>query len=188
MGKNSTINERELLKKFNNRDAVAIGDIYSMLNMELNTYAAVLYRDFHIHAEDVVHDAFINLWTNNEKFTSLKGVKSYLIVSIKNGFKNYIAHNVHVDKYKSRIISENSYDINYIESELICSSDEILSLLPEKYAKVLRLYIDGWKSGEIATELGYSEQTVYNIKNKSINILRKKNINLSLIFTLLKGL
>lgn len=166
------INDEELLKKFNDRDPIAFGQIYKILYKELNAYAAILYREEKENSQDYVHDAFLNLWLSKMNFTQLEGIKAYIYVSIKNRYKNFIIHSQYVEEYTRHV--ENNYDINVIESEVYSLVDQSMKVLPQKYAKVLKMYIDGWKSGEIANEFGETEQNIYNIKHKALKLLKKK--------------
>ena len=50
---------------------------------------------------------------------------------------------------------------------------ESLKFLPVDYATVIRMYLEGWKTEEIATKLGLTLQTVYNKRQEAIVILRK---------------
>lgn len=164
----------ELLNRFNKRESCAFGKVYSLYYREVNLYAASLYRHSDIQPEDVVHDIFVTLWSSNTKFSSLDKIKAYVYVSIKNGFTNFIHHHIHVEKYQKYLSEEHLFVTDIIECELYSFVHEACQLLPELYAKVLRMYIDGWKSGEIAEELGRTEQNIYNIKNSLINILKSK--------------
>lgn len=48
-----------------------------------------------------------------------------------------------------------------------------LQLLPDDYATVIRMYLEGWKPEEIAAKLGLALQTVYNKRREAIVLLRK---------------
>lgn len=172
----------ELLNQFNKRERSAFGKVYSIYYREVNLYAASLYRNSDIQSEDVVHDIFVNIWSSDIKFTSLDRIKAYVYVAIKNGFKNFILHHVHVEKYQKYLCNEHIFVTNAIECELYSFVNEACQLLPELYAKVLRMYIDGWKSGEIAKELGRTEQNIYNMKNTLIGILKTKMTKDKILF------
>lgn len=174
MDKKNRLEEIDLLKRFNNRESIAFGEVYSLFYRELSVYVASLYRDVTMPPEDVVHDVFINLWLSSMKFEQLINLKAYIYVSIKNGFKNYLAHTTHVVKYTKQMSVDEDFGIDVMESELYSFVDESLKILPKSYAVVIDLYLKGWKLGEIAETLTKSEQYVYNTKNKAIAILRKK--------------
>lgn len=183
---NSIENELELLKKFNNRESLAFGEVYLLYHKELNLYTSSLYRGTTIASEDVIHDIFINIWQSDIKFEKLINIKAYMYISIKNGFKNHIAHNTHVSTYKKHIETESNFLIDMTEAELYSFIRETLDDLPIKYKEVLMLYIKGWRSGEIALHLGRTKQNVYNIKNEGIKILKKRSDKYLIILMLLK--
>lgn len=179
---NKTMNNHDLLARFNRRDSVAFGDVYSLFHRELNLYATSLYRDVEIQSEDIVHDIFMNLWLSKITFEELQNIKAYVYISIKNGFKNYLAHNNHKLKYRNHVEVENDFFVDMVECEIYSFVEDTLKSLPETYSKVIELYIKGWKPGEIAAELHKTEHHIYNIKNEAINLLRKKITKDKLLF------
>lgn len=168
------LEEIDLLKRFNHRESIAFGEVYSLFYRELSVYAASLYRDAIMQPEDVVHDVFIHLWLSSMKFEQVINIKAYIYVSIKNGFKNYLAHHTHVVKYTKQVSIDEDFGIDVMESEFYSLIDESIKVLPKSYAEVIDLYLKDWKLGEIAEKLKKSDQYVYNTKNKAISILRKK--------------
>lgn len=166
--------DNELLNLFNNRDVIALGEVYNLFYLDLNSYTAITYHGLNITEEDIVHDIFVKVWSSDLHFDSLGGIKAYMITSIKNSYKNFVKHQTHIDKYIEAVNHTEDIDINYIESELYSRRKEILDSLPRSLVKVMELYLNGYKSAEIAKMLNYSEQTVYNIKNKAIHHLRKR--------------
>lgn len=164
-----------LVQKFNTRDSIAFSDIYTTLHRELYTYASLLYNKSNVIAEDVIQDIFMNVWSADVSFNSISNIKSYLYTSIKNSFRNHLSHKNYVDSYNDYLTSHDAgADINIVEMELYSLVDEALKILPGSYAEVLRLYLDGYKSGEIAKILNRREENVYNIKHKAISLLIKK--------------
>lgn len=166
--------EKCLLDLFNKRDSVAFGDVYSIFYREFYLYLKMLYRDTEVVADDVIHDIFVNIWLSKTVFESVFHIKSYIYLSIKNNFRNYLAHGKHKITYGERIKEDHDYDFDIVESELYSVVDEALRFLPETYAQILKMYLDGWKSGEIAAKIGRTEQYVYNMKYDAINLLKKK--------------
>lgn len=172
MNLNEIDDEKRLLELFNRRDSSAFGDVYTTFYREFYLYVRMLYRDTEIVADDVIHDVFINIWLSKTVFESFFHIKSYIYLSIKNNFRNYLSHGKHKITYSESV--KMSYDLDLVESELYSLVDEALQLLPETYAQILKMYLDGWKSGEIAATLGRTEQYVYNIKYDAIHLLKKK--------------
>lgn len=164
--------EKRLLEMFNKRESIAFGDIYTSFYREFYLYVRMLYRDTEVSSDDVIHDIFVNMWLSKTIFESVFHIKSYVYLSIKNNFRNYLAHGKHRATYRENV--REYYDLDIVESELYSLVDEALQFLPETYAQILKMYLDGWKSGEIAAKLGRTEQYVYNIKYDAILLLKKK--------------
>lgn len=175
-----------LLKKFNNRDEYAFGEVYSMFYHDIVLYASMLYRTEIVHPADVVQDIFVKLWQSpNIQFDALYKVKSYVYTAVKNDFRDFISHNKHIEKYRNMISLEDNFQIDIIENEAYSMIERSLNVLPEECAKIMKMFLDGWKPGEIAEQLGCSQQTVYNQKYEAIQILRKKMNNNKLLFMML---
>lgn len=176
-----------LLRKFNNRDEYAFGEVYSMFYHDIVLYASMLYRTEVVHPADVVQDIFVKLWQSpNIHFDALYKVKSYVYIAVKNDFRDFISHNKHIEKYRAMISLEENFQIDIIENETYSMIERSLNVLPEECFKIMKMFLDGWKPGEIAEQLGCSQQTVYNHKYEAIQILRKKfNNNNKLLFTML---
>lgn len=174
-----------LLKQFNERDEVAFTHVYTMHRKELNIYASSLFGWTNMVSEDIVEDIFINLWMSKNRFENLDSIKAYLYVSIKNSFIKHYQHKKHVITHQNYVEKENDFVVDIIETKIYSLVDETLKLLPQAYAEVMSLYLDGWKTGEIAASIGRPEQSVYNMKHEAIKILRKKLSNDKLLIMIL---
>lgn len=171
----NSVKEKLLLKEFNNRKSDAFGEIYNQYYIDFHLYASKLYTNTPILAEDVIHDVFISIWQNqNIVFTELLSLKAYIIISIKNKFKSHINHVKYERGYEKHLTFENNFTIDIIENNIYSNVEQMLNLLPNDCAKIIKLYLDGWKPDEIAQKLGKSPQTVYNKKQEAISILRQK--------------
>ncbi len=168
------IRQDRLINGFNNKKVAAFTEVYTLMHRELKLYANSLYRDIDIECEDIVHDVFVNLWESKKQFNSLKGLKSYIYLSIKNGFLNYIERERVADKYSKTLSLIDNSSIDIIDSELFSLVDYSLGLLPEKYATILKLFLEGYSSAEISQKLDKPIQTVYNSKNEALKILQNK--------------
>lgn len=167
-----TYNYSALLKKFNNRDNNAFGEIYTLLYNELYHFTSRLYRNTEIVAGDVMHDTFVYIWEHStQRFDGIENLKAYLYISIKNRFRNYLVHQKSVDKFQCET---KNFVSDVVESETLSIINQAINLLPSECAKVFRLHIDGWQVKDIAEKLGKSESTVYAQKQEAISILKKK--------------
>lgn len=188
MNKPSEIfDEEALLEQFNNRNSHAFSSIYSHYYHDFHYYTSYLYDGTTVESEDIIHDIFLELWQNKQiRFDRLIKIKGYVIIAIKNGFKNYKNHSKYQKIYRDSIVSENDFGVEVFECEFYSMLDEALSLLPSECAKVFKLYIEGYKPDEIAHILDKKIQNVYNTKQDAIATLRcKLSHRKSLLFILL---
>lgn len=179
--------ENILLKKFNNRDDVAFGEIYHLFYNELYYFTAGLYRDSAISPKDVLQDVFIKiLESKSPEFDSIRSLKGYLYTCIKNKFRNYIDHKKSIEKYNTNVQTDDRNFVSQIvEVETLSIITQAINVLPAECAKVFKLHVEGWDIADIATKLGKSESTVYAQKNRAISILKNKlsKNSLSLLFS-----
>lgn len=64
--------------------------------------------------------------------------------------------------------------INAAEAEVFSFIPSALNILPLECAKSFKLFLEGWNIEEIAEQLGKKKSTIYNQKNDSLELLRKK--------------
>lgn len=178
-----------LLRNFNDRDECAFGEVYSLFYRDTACYASMLYRTTKVQPSDVIHDIFIKLWQSpHVKFDSLLKIKAYVYVSVKNDFKDYISHNKYVEKYKEMTLADQNFQTDMIENEAYALIDSSLDLLPSECAKIMRMFLEGYKPVEIAQKLGCTQQYVYNSKYESISLLKKKFLNNKVLIMILLNL
>lgn len=172
----SELEQSLLLKRFNNRDSNAFGEVYSLYANELLYFTKRIYSDTDIAANDVIHDVFIKIWESERlKFASLPNIKGYLIVSIKNYFKDYIKHHQCVGKFNQEILNnEDAFISQVVENETLSIISQALDMLPIECARVFKLCIDGWEVKDIAQKLNKTSSTVYKQKQEAITILKEK--------------
>lgn len=125
-------------------------------------------------AEDNLHDAFIEIFTNIKKF---KGKGSF------EGWIKRITINKAIDRYKkscllTTINNDFLQDTTVNEDEIDFSLDYILSLiqeLPHQYRLVFNLYeLDDYSHQEIATMLSITENTSKSNLHRAKQILKNK--------------
>lgn len=176
MTSDSKLNEDDLLlKNFNGRDSYAFGMIYSNYFNEFHLYASSLYANTSVNPSDAVQDAFMYIWQNkNLTFEEILKLKAFVIIAIKNRYKNHLDHLQHEKKYHNELKLNIEFEIDIMETTIYTYVEEGLGLLPEECAKVFKLYLEGWKPEEISLKLDKSIQTVYNTKQRAISILKQR--------------
>ena len=92
---------------------------------------------------------------------------------MKNAYKNKIKHLEFRQRFEleSKVEHEFSNEMERIEAYNMLL--DALQLLPDDYATVIRMYLEGWKPEEIASKLNLALQTVYNKRREAIVLLRK---------------
>lgn len=176
----------ELVERFNNRSIVAYSEIYTLFYSELKHFASKLYKGTSVDACDVIHDVYLNIWQSKKRdFQSLINIKSYLYVSVKNGFKDFLGHNTYIDKYQKDFLdNDDLFLIEIMESEVYSTVNQAIDLLPEECALTFRLHIEGWSIKEISEKLHKSERTIHSRKSEAIEMLKRK-IDTDKLFMLL---
>jgi RNA polymerase sigma-70 factor (ECF subfamily) len=178
--------ESLLLQQFNNRESQGFGEVYLFFHDDLHCFANKFFQGTDIAPDDVIQDIFIHIWEKrNTVFDSLKGIKSYLYVSIRNQYLKHIEHLKRVDEYQQMLLSEDRLVALVAENEIFSYLSASADLLSEECAKVFKLCLEGWEIKEIADKLGKSESTVYKQKNEAIVVLRKKLPKDKLFFIML---
>lgn len=126
--------------------------------------------------DDVVQDVFMNVLKSRISFESLEHLKAYLYLSVKNSYRRYWSHQRHVENYVQHIkhLSEEEMESEVVTSEVIAYLSQAVEVLPEEYAAVLRMYIEGYSPAEISERLGIALSTVYKRKDKAVENLKKR--------------
>ena len=163
-----------LLKLFNQRDAHAFGVVYRMIYRELYLYATRLFEPLNISPEDVIQDVVADIWRRDSvQFSTLAYIKTFCFIALKNAYKNKLKHLGHQQRFELECKVEYEFSDDMERVELYKALYDSLQTLPDDYATVIRMYLEGWKPEEIATKLGLALQTVYNKRREAIVILRK---------------
>ncbi len=180
-------NEHLLLKGINSRSDAAFGELFDLYYNEFHCYASRLYQDYNFEPSDAVQDSFLYIWERKDlKFNTLTNLKAYIIITIKNRFKDYIAKNERERNYCNSLhYIDESVDSDIFESSLYSMAYDMLKLLPSECAPIIELYLKGWKPNEIAQKLGITLQTVYNRRSDSVKILKGKLSKNSEMYTIL---
>lgn len=167
-------NDIILLESFNRRHPHAFSIVYRMIYRELYLYATRLFESLNVPAEDVIQDIFTDIWLRESvQFPSILYIKTFCFIALKNAYKNKIKHLGYQQRFALECKVEKEFTEDIEQVELYHSLYESLKFLPDDYATVIRMYLEGWKPEEIATKLGLALQTVYNKRREAIVILRK---------------
>ncbi|QGY43964.1 RNA polymerase sigma-70 factor [Maribellus comscasis] len=133
-------------------------------------------------SEEIVQEAFLNVWKKREKLNLDDDIRPYLFKSVQNLCYNFLEHQKVEDKYYKVI-----YDVyknqkkdyqtfeSVMYSELQAKVDEVIESLPQRCREIFCLSRwDGLKYGEIAEKLQISVKTVETQMSRALVILRKE--------------
>lgn len=143
------------------------------------------------NAEDIVQDAFVELWERKEEVEAGDYISSFLYRSVYTKSINKLKHIAVVNKYstakieiyneKLKYLSPENIDVlKYIENkELKEKIESAIDTLPPQSKSVFRLsYIYGLKNKEIAETLAISLRTVEAHLYQSRKLLKQKLLHL----------
>ena len=147
-------------------------------------------------ADDVVEDAFMELWKRRNEIDMEGNLRAFLYRAVYTHSLNVLRHRKVSESYLSLVMalhterqrsSEKTPETQYTNSELGAAIDKAISMLPEKCGIVFRMsYEQGMRNKEIASVLGISPKTVEVHIGKALKILRQTlaGLHKTLIFIL----
>lgn len=130
-----------------------------------------------IYYEDLLHDSILKIYSNKNKFDDSKGVFQHWCYRVtRNCFldglrksSNRIEHNsLDIKDYNS--FYNPSIELNIDLNDIYNSIDNFCD---EETSHIIRMYIRGFKSREIAEILNINENTVRGKTRKVINKMRE---------------
>jgi RNA polymerase sigma factor (sigma-70 family) len=161
--------EDELLlwKRFMAGDNHALGELYSILFEPLVFISYFYVRNNEI-ARDIVSELFVTVLSvpvheRNSKWGTIKGVKAYLSVAVRNKSIDYFRSNTNQLAIAKDVFTSEA-------SEMHVFPLEELEKLPSTELELFQMHLAGYKNEEIAQHIGISEKTVRN----KLSLIRKK--------------
>ncbi|MCK0131635.1 RNA polymerase sigma-70 factor [Flavobacteriaceae bacterium F08102] len=129
-------------------------------------------------AEDIVQQAFVNLWEDRRKLDYVKSPKPYIYKIAYFRYIDSIKHDKKRNKllddiWHNTLVSTIEEDDEELLNQRIEKLREVINLLPPKCKEILILNkIKGLKYREIAETLGISIKTVENQMSKAFRKIR----------------
>jgi RNA polymerase sigma-70 factor (ECF subfamily) len=149
--------------------------LFNLFYERLRYFARGITTD-DLGAEDLVQDAFVQLWKHKEGFDCLPSVKAFLYLAVKNAGRNIIKHEKVVNRYaltQRDTPLEEGVIQQIIEAEVLADVHKALALLPEGCREVIHLcYFQGLKNQEAANQLQVSINTIKTQKVRGLRMLR----------------
>jgi RNA polymerase sigma-70 factor (family 1) len=179
-------NEFSLLQNLREDDINAFRFIYNSHYRPLYHFAIRFIKDSH-QAEDIITECFISLWQKRKEFETFKGLVAFLYTCTKNGCLS------HLKKVRRHETSHLEIAYLFDQSEVLDNADAIKNdliqcsiieseNLPPAMKKVFQLlYIEGFKTTEIAQKLHLSVNTVRAQKANAIKRVRENLLKKGLL-------
>ena len=169
-------NNNELLDLLSKSDELAFAEIYNRFWQKLFAIAYNRLKEIQT-AEDIVHDVFISLWANREKFT-IELLENYLATAAKymvlakikkkereRVYNNSNSHQVPIFELPIESSLYYKYILEMVKSEV--------EKLPEKCRLIFKYSRnEGMPVKQIAKELNISPKTVENQLYKALKQLK----------------
>lgn len=141
--------------------------------------------------KDIVQDAFIHYWKQQDHFSDELSVKAFLYKTIRHNCLNQIRHYNIRNKYFNSLPpdweSEDFFMENVVKEEVSNIILKEIDKLSETGRKVILSSLQGFSNEEIANELGVSINTVKTHKARSYIVLRKNLEHLRNIILLISS-
>lgn len=169
----------ELFARLSCGDTDAFDCLFNHLYAPLVLFSMSFVRD-KTAAEDIVSEAFCNLWSDRSKYKGIHYGKTYLFTTVRNRSYDLLRRQ---SKIKNEQIDENisiemDFDLDTIfEIDLYTRLGELIAILPEKCSNILKLKLEGSSDKEISEKLGISFETVRSHEKRGFKLIRNKTKN-----------
>ena len=149
-----------------------------------NKYAATLryfaakYVDDDDTIEDVIQDAFLNLWEKRNEFKTENTIKAYLYKIVRSFSVDTIRRRNIANRYAEKMILEKDdqefFLENIVESEVFQMIQVVFNELSPACREVYQLSLHGKSHEEISQLLNISVNTVKKHKNNANHYMRER--------------
>ncbi|MEP5340875.1 MAG: RNA polymerase sigma-70 factor [Algibacter sp.] len=158
------MNELEAVKKFRAGEESAFKYLFNLYYDRLVTYI-VTYTHDKMSSEDIVQQAFIDLWNDRDKLNELRSPKNYLYAIAYNRFIDSVNKNKRQNRlldlvYENALRNRINEDTEQLEKRVEKMNRIIESLPPKCKEIILMNKIQGIKYKEIAGIMNISIKTV----------------------------
>lgn len=175
-------NESILWSSFIEGNQDSFSKLYKSIYNKLYSYGRSLGMTDE-QTRDIIQDLFVKLYTKPRLIKDASTIRSFLFISVKNAFINYInfkkkhVNYEHVDNFELSYYVENTKledeeDIKRIKDKV----DEIISCLTPRQKEIIFLrFLQQMEYDEIARIMDMSEQAARNLTYRAMEKARKNN-------------
>ena len=141
-------------------------------------YFSAKYVDDDATIEDVVQDAFLNLWEKRNEFKTESTIKAYLYKIVRSFSVDTIRRRNIANRYAEKIVLEKEdqefFLENIVESEVFQMIQTVFDELSPSCREVYQLSLHGKSHEEISLLLDISINTVKKHKNNANHYMRER--------------
>jgi RNA polymerase sigma-70 factor (family 1) len=151
--------------------------LYQKYQSLIHSYLHDLTRDNHA-AEDLTHDIFSKLWSQQSLLHTMQNPEAYLFRMARNEGISYLRHQkiikrsaAHIHNHTTEELTLNMVHSRELERALQLA---IQQLTPHQKRIYILSKLQGWKRQKIAQTLGISPSTVKELLRRAIHEVRKR--------------
>ena len=141
-------------------------------------YFSAKYVDDDATIEDVVQDAFLNLWEKRNEFKTESTIKAYLYKIVRSFSVDTIRRRNIANRYAEKIVLEKEdqefFLENIVESEVFQMIQTVFNELSPSCREVYQLSLHGKSHEEFSQLLDISINTVKKHKNNANHYMRER--------------
>jgi RNA polymerase sigma-70 factor (ECF subfamily) len=167
--------EQDIIRKFKNGDQSGLRMLFDLYYTPLCIYA-YKYFDSYEKAEDIVQEAFINLWEKERMIEFTGSIKSYLFSIVRNNSINQIKKD---SKFRFEEIENKAFDIiedNFEAQQFEERKENLYKEIAELPAQCKAVFeaiaFDKMKYAEVAEDMDISINTVKTHYKRALKQLR----------------
>lgn len=126
-------------------------------------------------AEDVVQNAFMQLWQQGRQSRGDNHIRAFLYNITRNAAIDRLRHDKIVQDYQeSYEINANGEEESIFTEEIFRQLFEEIDRLPSRQREIFLLLMKGQKNREIAENLNIAEETVKKLRFRGMKTLRQR--------------
>jgi RNA polymerase sigma factor (sigma-70 family) len=171
--------EYQLMEQFRNGYGTAFQHFFDRYYKPLIHFSFAMVLDLD-DAKDIVSEAFFALWVHHKNFYVEKAARNFLFTHARYKSFHCLNHREHIANHvESASLQEDvlSGIVGIMRRQEIRDLNRFvqanLHLLSRRCRQVLKLYLDGSTTVEIALKLNREPQTIRNIYTRSVDKLRE---------------
>lgn len=174
----TTLNEKDLVARFNDSDQEAFGQLYQLYSGRLFGYLIKLVKS-DLHAAELLQDTFIKLWDNRRNVDPNQSFRSYLFRIAENNVYDFFRKAARDKRLQEAIINSACEMYKHVEEELFTKQNEqilqdAINLLPPKRRQVFQLIkIEERSYDEVSALLNISTSTINDHIVKATKYIRE---------------